>query len=92
MLRELKDLYYVEDNSSKTILAISHGSFLNNIMCTLTNNVSISKGDLFLPVNNSMAILDFQEVKKRGENAGKEEKDTYVEVKLTAYNYQILGE
>lgn len=43
----------------QTILAVSHGKFLNTLACMFTNNLGNEEAKLFIPENNAFAVLNF---------------------------------
>lgn len=65
MLKDFKDMYKAdrEAYAGKTFVAITHGTFLNYIVCYFTNNLGNAPLEFFLPENNSVTILDFSDVK-----------------------------
>ena len=65
LLKEFKEMFKAnrEALSGKTLVAIAHGTFLNNLACLFTNNVANAHLEFFIPENNSMTILDFADVK-----------------------------
>ncbi len=83
LVKDFKEIYRSnrEKYEGKTFVAISHGSFLNTLACTFTNNVPQASLDFFIPENNSVTILDFADVKE-----GTKE---FVDCKLTAFNLKL---
>jgi broad specificity phosphatase PhoE len=81
-VKELKDIYRAApENRKKVYFAITHGAFLSTLGCVFTNNIDIANEDFFIPENNSIAILDFEEVTQNHK--------TFVDCKLTAFNLKI---
>lgn len=65
LIREFKD-YFRENRETvkgKTFIGITHGAFLNTLACVFTNNLDNASLDFFIPENNSVTILDFDDVK-----------------------------
>ena len=82
-MKEFKELY--SEFSGKTLAAITHGVFLNVLVSTFTNNISVQDHMVFIPANNSLTILDFFMNKHE---VGGEQRE-FVDVKLTAHNLII---
>lgn len=83
VIKEFKELYRSnkDEYKGKTLLAVTHGAFLNTLACVFTNNIAMADQDFFIPENNSVTILDIEEVKQ-----GPKE---FVDCKLTALNLKI---
>ena len=82
VLRDLKNMHH--KNPDSTHLLISHGCFLRVLMCLLTNQQHMCLGPnpaSFQANNNSLTILDFATMEKN---------ERAVDVKLLAYNLQLL--
>jgi len=62
VVREFKEMAKEGPYAGKTILAVSHGAFLHTLFCLLSggNNKPADKTDMFIPLNNSLAIVDFE--------------------------------
>ena len=61
VVKTLKEKY--EEFKGQTVLVVTHGAFLNDLICTYTNNVSNSKRDYYIVENNSITIMDFEHKK-----------------------------
>ena len=61
VFRNFKDLH--KGNKELVMLAVCHGTFINTMMCTFTNNLQIVKQEFFIPENNSLTIIDFVDEK-----------------------------
>ena len=81
MLKDFKEIY--KDNIGKNLLVISHGSFLNDLICLFTNNIKNASSDFMIPSNNSLTVLEFQ--MKTDEVKNKE----YVDASLVGYNLKL---
>ncbi|TNV73685.1 hypothetical protein FGO68_gene6310 [Halteria grandinella] len=83
VIKEFKELYRdpTQDNKNKTFLAVTHGAFLNTLACVFTNNIASADQDFFIPENNSVTILDIEEVQQNHKQ--------FVDCKLTAFNLKI---
>lgn len=62
---------------------ISHGGFLNDLICLFTNNIANANNDFMIPSNNSMSIVEF--TMRRDEQKDKE----YVDAALVGYNIKL---
>ena len=47
----------VNEKEDKTVFAVSHGAFLSQLYSIITNQVA---DDIFIPMNNSLQIIDFE--------------------------------
>ncbi len=70
-----------DEMKGKTLLAITHGAFLNTLACVFTNNIGNAEQDFFIPENSSVTILDIEEVKQNHKE--------FVDCKLTAFNLKL---
>ena len=68
----------------KTVLAVSHGAFLACLYCLITQQ---THDETYIPHNNSLMIIDFEEVPLIHSN-GSEHK--VVNPKLRAFNLQVI--
>ncbi len=83
LVRDFKELYKQNRDKfqGKTLVAITHGSFLSTLGCNLINNVPSCPLEFFIPKKNSVSILDFSNVKERAKE--------FVDCKLTAFNLKL---
>jgi broad specificity phosphatase PhoE len=81
VIKDLKEMYY--SNIGKTILVVTHGGFLNYLLCTYTNNVPNSSSEFFIPENNSISIMEFKE------RYDEFKQKNFVDAYLVAYNLQL---
>ena len=89
-MQQFKAMAKGESLRGKTLFAVSHGQFLNALVCHLTNsNRQTLESGCFNPNNNSLTVIDFDVEEKehfRGDGMV-----TVVTPRLVAHNMQVIG-